>query len=115
MTAIDWAALARNALWIVGLSVVMAAWSYTSWLAARRGVRWRRALGWPGFEAAAAIGFALFSAGLAWSASRSWERLLWIVLALLFLGQIAAGWRTAARQGWLGERDSAERPGAARQ
>ena len=39
MNLIDWPALARNALWILGLSIVLAAWSYVSWLAARRKVR----------------------------------------------------------------------------
>ena len=50
MNLIDWPALARNALWILGLSIVLAAWSYVSWLAAQRKVRTGRATGWPVFE-----------------------------------------------------------------
>jgi hypothetical protein len=108
MALIDWPSLARNALWIVGLSVVLAAWSYTSWLAARREVRLRQAIGWPAFEAVTSAGLALFSASLAWGATRSWERLLWIVLAALFLGEVLLGWRTAAGHGWLGDKDIAK-------
>jgi hypothetical protein len=104
MVLIDWPSLVRNALWLLGLSVALAAWSYTSWLAAQRGVRLRQAIGWPAFEVATSAGLALFSASLAWGASRSWERLLWIVLAVFFLGQVLLGWRAAAGRGWLGDR-----------
>lgn len=108
MALIDWPALARNALWILGLSVVLVAWSYTSWLAARRGVRLWQAIGWPAFETAASAGLALFSVSLAWGATQSWERLLWIVLAAFLLGQVLLGWRTAARQGWTTDPDTAK-------
>ena len=92
---IDWLSLIRNALWILGLSIVLAAWSCVSWLAARRRVRAWRALGWPVFQIPAAIGLMLFSISLAWGATRTWERLLWIALALAFLAQIVLVWREA--------------------
>ena len=101
MNLIDWPALARNALWILGLSIVLAAWSYVSWLAAQRKVRTWRATGWPAFEVPAAAGLMLFAVSLAWGATRTWERLLWIVLALAFLAQFVLGWREARRLGWL--------------
>jgi len=101
MNLIDWPALIRNALWILGLSVVLAAWSYVSWLAARRGVRAWRTIDWPVFEVPAAAGLALVALSLAWGATRTWERILWLVLAAAFLAQMALGWRQARRQGWL--------------
>jgi hypothetical protein len=101
---IDWPALVRNSLWIGGLSIVLAAWSYTSWLAARRGLRVRRAIGWPAFQAPTAFGLLLFSASMAWGATRAWERALWIVLSLAFLAQAGLGWRQAQRCGWHLER-----------
>ena len=61
MTMIDWPSLARHALWILGLSIVLAAWSYVSWLAAQRKVRTWRATGWPAFEVPAAAGLMYFS------------------------------------------------------
>ena len=100
MDLIDWPSLARNALWILGLSVVLATWSHVSWLAARRGVRAWRAVEWPVFVVPASTGLALFAVSLAWGATRTWERILWIILALAFLAQMAQGWRQARRHGW---------------
>ena len=100
MNLIDWPALARNALWILGLSIVLAAWSYVSWLAARRRVRVWRALEWPVFVVPASAGLAFFAISLAWGATRTWERVLWIILGVAFLAQAAQGWREARRHGW---------------
>jgi len=103
MDLIDWPALIRNALWILGLSIVLATWSYVSWLAARHRERVWRAMNWPAFEVPSSAGLALFAASLAWGATRPWERVVWIVLGLLFLGQIVLGCRAAARRGWRDE------------
>jgi hypothetical protein len=86
---IDWSAVVRNALWIAGLSIVLAGWSYTSWWAARRGVRMRTALGRRIFLVPFAAGMALFSGSLAWGAGQLWERGLWILLVFAFSWQAA--------------------------
>lgn len=101
MTLIDWPAVFRNALWILGLSIVLAAWSYVSWLAARRRVRAWRAVDWPVFIVPLSGGLMLFAVSMAWGATRVWERLLWIALALAFLVQMAQSWRETRRGGWL--------------
>lgn len=111
MNLIDWPALVRNALWVLGLSIVLAAWSYLSWLAARRAVRVWRAVDWPVFVVPASAGLMLFAASLAWGAVRAWERILWIILAAAFLAQMAQSWRQARRQGWLPTLPIAEPPG----
>ena len=111
MNLIDWPSLARNALWILGLSIVLAAWSYVSWLAAQRKVRTWRAPAGRSFEVPAAAGLMLFAVSLAWGATRTWERLLWIVLALAFLAQFVLGWREARRQGWLPSAPASEASG----
>ena len=103
MNLIDWPALARNALWILGLAIVLAALSYTSWLAAARGVRLPRALGWPVFGVPSSAGLALFAASLAWGSTRPWERILWIILGLAFLAQVWLAWRSARARGWQSE------------
>jgi len=100
MSLIDWPSLVRNALWVLGLSIVLAAWSHMSWLAARRRVRAWRAVEWPVFVVPAVAGLAVFATSLAWGATRTWERVLWIILAAAFLAQMAQGWREARRQGW---------------
>jgi hypothetical protein len=85
---LDWRYLARNALWVWGLSVVLAAWSYARTWASEQGLTKRAALSrWP-CGAALAAGMVLFCAGLAWGAAQLWERLLWCVLTLAFVWQI---------------------------
>jgi hypothetical protein len=110
MSLIDWPALFRNALWILGLSIVLAAWSYVSWLAAQRRVRVWRTINWPVFVVPASAGLMLFATSLAWGATRMWERALWVILAAAFLAQLAQAWREARRQGWQPP-PTAEAPG----
>lgn len=100
MELIDWPFVARNALWILGLSIALAAWSYTSWWAARRRARLRQALGLPLFQVPFSAGLTLFAASLAWGATRWWERGLWILLGLAFVWQTAVSWRLATTHGW---------------
>lgn len=95
---IDWAALARNALWILGLSVALAAWSYASWQAGVQRIRLRQALRRPACQAPFYLGLLLFSAGLAWGARRTWELIAWIILAVAFAWQAASALRRASRQ-----------------
>lgn len=100
MDLINWPGLARNALWILGISIALAAWSYTSWRASVHDVRLRRALQRPRFQVPFSAGWTLFCVSLAWGATRWWERSLWIVLALAFLWQVLALSRQAAARGW---------------
>ena len=92
MNLIDWAGLIRNALWILGLSVGLAAWSYAWWWASEHGTSKRQALAGPGFQVPFSVGMFLFCAAMAWGALRWWERGLWVVLGLSFVWQ-AAAWR----------------------
>ncbi len=84
----DWSYLARNALWVLGLSLILATWSYARAWAPEHGLTTRAALSrWP-CGAALAAGMILFCAGLAWGAAQWWERVLWCALALAFVWQI---------------------------
>lgn len=86
---IDWLGVFRNALWILGLALALAAFSYADW--------WRRvqvpkqslgkALEGPWFRAVLGLGLALFCAGLALGGGPWWVVVLWTGLGLLFLGQ----------------------------
>lgn len=87
MALIDWAGVARNALWILGLSVVLAAWSYASWQAGARQIGIRRALEGAAFQVPFSLGLLLFSVGLAWGATRTWERIAWLALTVAFAWQ----------------------------
>jgi len=85
---IDWTGVARNALWILGLSIALAAWSYATWQAHVLRCGLRRALARRAFQAPFNLGMFLFAVGLAWSASRLWERIAWLVLAVAFAWQV---------------------------
>jgi hypothetical protein len=100
MELIDWLGVARNALWIVGLSSALAIWSYIRWWAVSRGLKMRQALEMPLFQVPFSASLILFCASLAWSSARWWERGLWVVLGLAFTWQVISGWRFARRRGW---------------
>lgn len=97
MDAIDWPGLARGALWVLGLSVSLAALSHLQWAAKRDGVPLRRALSWDSFLAPFCAGLALFAVSMALGAGRLWETLAWLVLALLFIVQVALALRGMRR------------------
>jgi hypothetical protein len=83
ISQLDWPLLARGALWISGLSLLLAAWSHASWWASDRGTRLREAIGRRGFVAPFWFGLALFTAAMAWSPGPVWQRAAWAVLAAL--------------------------------
>jgi hypothetical protein len=91
----DWPGLISGALWILGLSIALAAWSYSSWWAASRGRPVREALGMRLFVVPFFAGLALFCAGLAWGADRLWGRALWIAAGLGCLWTVVGAWRGA--------------------
>ncbi len=90
MDLIDFPSLARNALWIIGLSVAFAAWSNNWWWARQQRDSLRHTLGLPRFVIPFSAGMSLLSASLAWGATRSWERVIWVVAGLLFAWDLAA-------------------------
>lgn len=92
---IDWYGVFRNALWIAGLAVILAAVSYGDWRRALHSPKEsiRHALGRPAFLAAFSIGMVLFCAGLALSFTMWWEIAAWVLLGLLFAWQAVVAWR----------------------
>lgn len=86
---LDWWLLVRGVLWIMGLALMVAVWSYARWWAGQRGLSLRRAVGLPLFAVPCCAGLALFSLGLALSARTWWETAAWAILAVLSLTQAA--------------------------
>jgi hypothetical protein len=97
MDMIDWPGLARGILWVLGLSIALAAFSHARWAAKQSGVRLRNALGWDSFLAPFFAGLVLFAIGMAWGATQLWERLAWAVLGLLFAWQALLAVRSLRR------------------
>lgn len=86
---IDWAYVATSSLWILGLSIILAAFSYHDWLARETGQRLRDLFERPSWRLPFSTGMVLFCLGLglgrrfAW-----WERTLWGALAFFFVCQL---------------------------
>jgi len=85
---IDWLSVFYNVLWILGLAVILAAFSYNDWLAAQNNVKLRRQFGSPAFQLPLSLGLALLSLGLTLLADVWWEQLVWLVFTGLFLFQV---------------------------
>jgi hypothetical protein len=82
---IDWYLVATSALWILGASILLAAFSYHQWLAGERGLRLRDQWRERSWQLASSGGMLLFCLGFGLSkGSRWWERAMWLVLATSF-------------------------------
>ena len=82
---IDWWLVFTSALWILGLSIVLAAFSYHDWLRRETGRRLREMFSQPSWRLWSSAGLLLFCVG--WGAGRGmqwWERVLWGALAVSF-------------------------------
>ena len=90
---IDWRLVGFSALWISGLSVLLAAFSFADYTASQRRLRTRDVLRWPSYQAALCAGLVLFCLGLVGSAHAWWAQVLWGALAVAFAYQGWAAWR----------------------
>ena len=90
---IDWFNLLFHTLWILGLAVILAAFSYHDWLAAKQGVKLRQALDRRSFQGPLLLGLILVGLGLTLLAEVWWERLLWLGFVALFAAQGRQLWK----------------------
>ena len=88
---IDWVSVAFSALWISGLGLTLAALSFANYWTSQHKQPLRQTLALPAYQSMIYLGMVLFCAGWAGGASALWERLLWVVLALIFAWQV---WQT---------------------
>lgn len=82
-----WAVLA-NSLWILGMAVLLATFSWAYWMADTKGGRLRTMMGLPRIQQALNGGAFLFCAGLAATSRVWWERLLWGLLAVAWVVRV---------------------------
>jgi hypothetical protein len=71
-SVIDWTTLAADGLWIVGLAILVASLSYSTWLARTLGTPVRDVLRAETFQIVSAAGLALTSLGWGLSYSTQW-------------------------------------------
>ncbi len=79
---IEWGSVAPNGVWLFGLSIIVAAWSYGSWDAARRRAPVRELLQEARYRAALWGGLMLICIGAALTSGRWWEYAAWGALAI---------------------------------
>ena len=79
---IDVWGVVSNSLWILGLALLLAVWSYASYEAGRRKQKVRRIIQGLGYALALNAGMLLFLVGMATTEDRGWARGLWIVLGV---------------------------------
>ena len=91
---IDWRLVGFSALWILGLSIVLAAFSFADYRASQAETKTRTldVLKSSGYRAAINAGLLLFCLGLLGSARAWWEGLLWLGLAAGFGYQAWQAW-----------------------
>lgn len=90
---IDWQLVGFSALWILGLSVLLATFSYADYMAHTEGARTREMLRRRPYPAAMYAGLTLFGLGLAGATNTWWENALWIIVALAFAFLTWRSWR----------------------
>ncbi len=90
---IDFEGLVFNALWIVGLSLNLAAFSLAEFRRTHGSRRLRDVWSEPGYQMASNAGLLLVCVGLIHSARAWWEAVLWGGLALAFAAFLFQAWR----------------------
>ena len=90
LSLIDWWLVFTAGLWILGLSLVVAAFSYHRWLARENGRGLRQQFREPSWSVSFATGMTMMCAGFGLGRDVVWwERAMWLALMLSFGWQLA--------------------------
>jgi Zn-dependent membrane protease YugP len=90
---IEGSRLVFHALWIIGLALLLAAFSHAQWAAGLHRRSLRKTLWRPRCRLAMAFGLILFALGLMLTATAWWLRVAWVGIILLSLWEGVAAWR----------------------
>ena len=85
---INWQSVIFNSFWILGLAILLAAFSYHYWEATQNGRSLRAQLGQPAFLRFFWLAIFLVSIGLIGTSQQLWEMAIWGGLALFALFSI---------------------------
>ena len=96
---IDWVNVAFNALWIAGLALILAAFSYHQWLAGETARRLRDVLSQPSWKLPFSAGMLLTCIGFSYGlAERWWEKTMWTALAAAYGWQLVTVFRRGRKK-----------------
>ena len=97
---IDWRLVGVNSLWILGCSIVLAAFSYHDWLARETSRRLRDVLSTPSWTVPYSAGMLLICLGFACGlVDRWWQKTIWAALAVSYARQFVTAFRQRRRAG----------------
>jgi len=82
---IDWQSVIFNSFWILGLAIMLAAFSYHYWLAGQERRQLRLQLSQRGFLQPIWFGLFLIGIGLIGTSQKSWEMVIWSAVTLIAL------------------------------
>lgn len=91
-----WSVVA-NSLWIFGLMILFASFSRAHWIAIFEDVQFFAVFHYPSLQRATNLGFALLCAGSAATSQVWWQRIVWVVLTVIWLGQLILDTYKASR------------------
>lgn len=80
---INWPSIIINSFWIIGLAILLAAFSYHYWLAHEENRRLRDQLNQPAFQQFYWLSFVCVGIGLAGTSQKTWEMIVWIIFTLV--------------------------------
>jgi hypothetical protein len=101
---IDWAGVAVNTAWVLGLAVLLATLSYADWARHCEGARWRDVLGRTTYRSLLNGGMVLVCLGLLGGGRGLLEKVLWGLMAAWFAGDVALAWLVGLRRKRSAER-----------
>lgn len=82
---INWQSLIFNSFWVIGLSIMLAAFSYHYWLAGQENRQLRVQLNTRGFLRPIWLGLIFIGIGLIGTSQHTWEIAIWGVLTVIAL------------------------------
>lgn len=93
MNLIDWPFVGFSALWIFGLSVLLAAFSLADYERIQSAKRFREVWAQRGYQLATNLGLACFCFGVLGVVKSDWEGLIWGILGVAFMYFAFLAWR----------------------
>jgi hypothetical protein len=90
---INWQSVIVNSFWIMGLAILLAAFSYHYWAANEANRRLRDQLNQPAFQQWYWVSFVFIGVGLVGTSQKTWEMAVWAIFTLISIVNTVRGLR----------------------